>query len=257
MLVFTNKVFDYIRVWLDGMREKNNKSGFTCVITGGVDSCVAAALCLNASNNKPTTLIFMGFKVKQEAIFEKWVETNFAANRYKIIKPSPVKIEDPQLQHINSAISLIPTYIDLYSKLHNTLTVGAITRSEYNMVKLFRNRIDTLFDSYPIIDLYKSEIKELAGYMNLSQEIIEVPSITEDSFGHSYSELEWLDRENENLNLISSLKKPTSARHWALLNDENKRLALKVYRLNKENEHLKISNEYKCFVRKALPGWIS
>jgi NAD+ synthase len=260
MLVYKEKIVKYIKTWLEGSIIENNKDAFIVAVSGGLDSCVTAACALNATNYKKTILIFMGFKPEEESVFEKWVINNFAEKAYEIVKPykdGAINLNLPGLEHIDARSSLILTYLDLYSKNNNGLTVGAVTKSEYSLVKFFRNRIDTSYDCYPIIDLYKSEVKEIAKHLSLPERVINSESLTEQSFGFTFDELEWLDRENDNLNIISALKKPNTSKYWALYNERNKKLVMEVFKLNSQNKKLSIPENKKCKIRQSLPGFIS
>jgi len=256
MIIFKDRVLAYMNTWLDGMARKLGSASTVCVVSGGLDSCVVAALCSVFSNNIPTNIIFMGFKKSKEDALKKWIEQN-ARTKHSFVDPDHVELNLPGLEDVDKRSSMIITYLDLYSKRYNAMTVGAVTRSEYNLVRFVRERVDTLYDSYPLIDLYRSEVKQLAGHLKLPGEIIDDKSITEESFGYTFDELEWLDRENENLSIVSSMKNPNTARHWAIYDARNKNLAGTVYRLNKESENIEIQDKKKCLVRKALPGLLT
>lgn len=257
MLIYTEKVYSHIRDWVALNAAKNNKNGFVCVFTGGLDSLLSTALTLRATSHLHTTIIFMGFKPDNEKLFENWITSNFDYKYYTIVKPQHPEIKLPDIEHIDYIPSLIPTYVDLYCKNYSALAVGNVTKSEYSLVRLFKTRIDDIYDCYPIIDLYKSECKELAKFMGLPGPVIEGKSLMEDSFGYNYDQLEWISREDENIKIISSLSTPNAARFWGLYNDQNKKLATKVFQLNKQNKDKSIPVEEMCLVRTALPGVVN
>ena len=257
MLIYSERVYNYLKEWVSLQAIKSNKAGYVCVFTGGLDSLLTAALCLRSTSSLHTTIIFMGFKPENENVFEKWVVANFNSDYYTIVRPTHPELKLPGIEHVNHTPSMMPVYVDLYCKNNNELAVGSITKSEYTLVKLFKTRIDDMYDCYPIIDLYKSECKELAKLMQLPNQIINSQSLTENSFGFNYDQLEWISREDENMRIISSLSTPNSAKFWALYNEQNKKLANKVFQLNKQNKEKIIPEQEMCLVRKALPGVIN
>jgi NAD+ synthase len=254
MLIYTDKVYSYLRDWISLSASKSYKNGFVSVFTGGLDSALTIALCLKASVVAHNTIVFMGFKKDNEELLENWINSNFGSESFTIIKPNHPKLVLPGLEGIDQQASFIPAYVDLYCKSGNALSVGAVTRSEYNLVKFFRTRIDDVYDCYPIIDLYKSECKVLAKHIGLPDKIINSKSITEESFGFSFDQLEWLDREDDNIKIVSSLSNPNSSKFWGLYNQNNKELVHKVFQLDKLNKTKVIPEQEKCLIRKALPG---
>ena len=257
MLIHVNVIHDYILSWTRTLAETNKHKSMLCVITGGIDSCLNAALLLKATSYIPVNIIFMGFKPENENIFEQWVIANFGSEHYNIIKPNHPTFDDPVLANIDARSSLISSYVDMYCKAYESLNFGTITKSEYSLVKFYKSRIDEVFDYYPIIDLYRSECIQLANYIKLPQQIIDDKSIKMEDFQFSHDDLEWLDRENNNLSIVEASNPPHLAGHYALFDQKNKLLLLKVHQLNKDNKNKIIPDNKKCSVRIALPGCIS
>jgi len=257
MLLYINTVCDYITSWIRTIAETSKKHSLLCVITGGADSCLNAAMVLRATSYIPVCLVFMGFKSENEDVFEKWVVANFPPEHYKIIKPQHQPFSDPDLANIDARLSLIPAYVDVYSRANDALTFGGLTRSEYALVKFFKSRVDDPYDYFPLIDLYKSECVQLIDFIGMPKEILNAKSITENSFGFTFDELEWLDREDQQLSIVSASNFPNLAPHWALFNDRKKLLLTKVFQMKSANKNKTIPDQKQCLVRKSLPGAIS
>jgi len=257
MIIYNNTVHDYLTLWIRSLIESNKKKSAVCTVTGGIDSCFNAAMILRSTSYVHVNLIFMGFKPETEKSFQKWVSNNFPQDRYSFITPKHPVIDDVSLVNIDQRLSLLSAYIDLYAKANDSITFGAITKSEYSLVKFFKTRVDEIYDYYPIIDLYRSEIIQLANFINLPQDIITEPSITINSFGFSWDMLEWLDRENDSLSIVSASDYPNLAPHWGLFDNNKKLLLLKVYQMQKDNKNKKIPDQKKCLARAALPGALS
>lgn len=253
MLVYKEKVSKYIKDWIYGNSLVDKRESILCVVTGGVDSCVTAALCANMNVNKKNIMIFMGFKKKEEEALEKWLHNHVPENKFKIVRPEDVSLG---VENIDTKTSMILAYVDVYAKKYNALTVGSVIRSEYDLVKFIQRRVDTVYDIYPIIDLFRSEVIELGEFLGLPEVILKSKSITEESFGYGYDELEWLARENENLGIVSSIKEPTGSKYWALYNVRNKKMVAEVFKMNKMNETKTIPTNRMCKIRKNMPGLI-
>jgi len=256
MLVYKEKVSKYIKEWIHGSAIVDKRDSILCVVTGGVDSCVTAALCATMSVKKKVVMIFMGFKEQEEEALESWLYRNIPENRFKIVKPGKVELDLPGISNIDSRSSMMLAYVDMYAKRYNALTVGNVNKSEYDLVKFLQRRIDTAYDVYPIIDLFRSEVIELGELLGLPGVILKSKSVTEDSFGYTYDELEWLVREDENLGIVSSIKEPSGSKYWALYNVRNKKMVAEVYRMNKMNETKKVPEEKMCKIRKSMPGLV-
>jgi len=256
MLVYKEKVSKYIKEWIYGSSLVDKRDSILCVVTGGVDSCVTAALCASTNVNKKVIIIFMGFKEEEEEALEHWLYQNIQENRFKIIKPEKVELNSVDIENIDTKSSMMLAYVDIYAKAYNSLTVGSVTRSEYDLVKFLQRRVDTVYDVYPIIDLFRSEVIELGAFLGLPEIVLNSKSITEESFGYKYDELEWLVRENENLGIVSSIKEPSGSKYWALYNVRNKKMVAEVYKMSKMNETKTIPEEKMCKIRKSMPGLI-
>ena len=256
MLTYKNIVHDYITMWTRTILESHNSKSALCVFTGGSDSALNAAMLLRSTSHIPVNIIFIGFKKENNEIFENWIVKNFAYDHYKIIKPVMPNIVIEDFDALDIRPSMIPAFTDIYSKINNSITFGSLTKSEYSLVKFFKTRVDDIFDYYPLIDLYKSECAELSGYIGLPDKLSTTKSITEESFGYTYEELEWLDRENDNLSIVSAMDYPNFAPHWGFFNDRKKSLVLKVYNMNKTNKLRTIDSSKLCLIRKSMPGSI-
>ncbi len=255
MIIYKDIAVNHIQDYIKTSCNLSKKTSMLSVITGGVDSCLLASLLLKSTANIPVILIFMGFKLESEGVFEKWVVDNFDKSRYQIIKPKHPTFDDESLKNIDIRSSLIPTYVDLYAKINNSITFGSITKSEYDMVKFFKTRSDDCFDNFPLIDLFKSEIKELAEFVGLPIIIRTAKSLVEETF--SYEDLEWLSRENSNTSLISSEVFPYNSPHWAIFDNKIKLLLTKVFQLNKNNKQRLIPDDKKFLIRSYMKGIVN
>ncbi|MGQ9610340.1 MAG: NAD(+) synthase [bacterium] len=85
-----------------------------------------------------------------------------------------------------------------YGELENRLVVGSANKSEYRIGFFVKHGCDDLADIMPIINLYKTQVRELARYLKVPNNIIEkppspdiLPGINdEDAIGLSYEHLD-------------------------------------------------------------------
>lgn len=252
MLHFKDVLLNYMYGWVKTNVSSVNKKSVLCVVTGGVDSIVNATILLNSFVDIPVSILFMGFKEQNEKAFEEWIKVKYSPNRYNIIKPTHPSFND-DLSNIDTRYAIIAAYVALYSDLNQSVSFGSITKSEHCLVPFFK-RSQECFDFYPLIDLYKSECKEIAEHFGLPKEIINSKSIMEDSFGYSFDDLEWLSRENESTKIISSTTSPMQIPHWALFDSNKKALITKIYVMKKTNQSINIDSSKMCLARTALPG---
>ncbi len=62
-----------------------------------------------------------------------------------------------------------------YAELENRLVVGAANKSEYKIGFFVKFGCDNAADIMPLINLYKTQVRELAGYLNIPKRIIIKP----------------------------------------------------------------------------------
>ena len=63
----------------------------------------------------------------------------------------------------------------LYGEAENRLVVGAANKSEYKIGYFVKHGCDDAADVMPLLNLYKTQVKKLARYLNIPSRIIEKP----------------------------------------------------------------------------------
>jgi len=63
----------------------------------------------------------------------------------------------------------------LYGEMENRLVVGAANKSEYKIGYFVKHGCDDAADIMPLLNLYKTQVRELACYLNIPARIIEKP----------------------------------------------------------------------------------
>jgi NAD+ synthase len=85
-----------------------------------------------------------------------------------------------------------------YGELENRLVVGAANKSEYEIGYFVKHGCDDATDIMPLINLYKTQVRDLAQYLNIPSRIIEKPPspdilpgiVDEEAIGISYEKLD-------------------------------------------------------------------
>jgi NAD+ synthase len=86
----------------------------------------------------------------------------------------------------------------LYGELENRLVVGTANKSEYQIGYFVKHGCDDATDIMPLLNLYKTQVRELARYLNIPSRIIEKPPspdiipgiIDEEAIGIPYEKLD-------------------------------------------------------------------
>ena len=224
------KVADHIINWLKEYATKANMNGFVVGVSGGIDSAVTSTLC--AKTGLPTLCLEMPIHQGQNQISRarKHIEElqhNFANVRNLEVNLTPVfeefKSSMPQhgdtssldLALANSRARLRMTTLYYFAGLHKYLVAGTGNKVEDFGVGFYTKYGDGGVDLSPIADLLKSEVYELAKYLNIIEEIIVAPPTDglfgdsrsdEDQLGASYDELEWAMKSIENGEIAENFK---------------------------------------------------
>lgn len=243
MIISCKTVLQYLKMWVAGKMAEGGKEGFAALLSGGIDSAACACLCLEASHGKPVAFICPGFHKEIETDFVKWAAKQYAHVPVETHHPYPV----PEGA---DAAFWIPSGMSFLSE-RNLLTCSAIIKNEYSMIKKYRY---DGHDCHPLIDMYRSEIMQLADHMHIPGNMYKEMSRTENETGTSFSELEWMDRENASTNIIDSESPPTSSRFWGTYDQRKRAVTSTIYSISRRVKHKEIHDKKKCLIRANLPG---
>ena len=212
------KVAVHIVSWLKEYAEKANVDGFVIGISGGIDSAVTSTLC--ALTGKKTVLVEMPIHQNEEQVsrgkehieFLKQKFTNCSsvtldlthtydqflgelASKSDIDKSEEIK----NLTLGNSRARLRMTTLYAIAGIEGLLVAGTGNKVEDFGVGFFTKYGDGGVDLSPIADLYKSEVYDLAAYLEVGESIINAAPTDglwddgrtdEDQIGATYDELE-------------------------------------------------------------------
>lgn len=230
------KVSEIIIEWLKDYSKKSNTNGFVVGVSGGVDSGLVSTLC--AKTGIKTVLVEMPIKRKLGPISERsnkhciWLKNNHS--NVEMYERDLSKMFDefisahPDISSL--AIANVGSRLRMCSLYSFSNTMGLIVAGTGNKIEdaglgFFCLGGDGCVDISPIGDLMKSEVRELAKFLGVSDDIVNATPTDElwadsrsdeEQIGASYDELEWAMKYSDQFkdNLGPAM---TSSRQTAVL----------------------------------------
>ncbi|MGY8910529.1 MAG: NAD(+) synthase [Flavobacteriales bacterium] len=218
----TEKVSEYIINWLKEYATKANVNGFVVGVSGGIDSALTSTLC--AKTGLKTLCVEMPIHqaasqvsraeehIKQlknrfENVSEVRVDLTATFENFKNEVPVVEDTAKVDLSLANTRARLRMTSLYYLAGIHGLLVAGTGNKVEDFGVGFYTKYGDGGVDLSPIADLMKSEVYELAAYLEVPNSIQKAAPTDglfgdsrtdEDQIGASYDELEWaMKKQNE------------------------------------------------------------
>jgi NAD+ synthase len=245
----TEKVVKHIVDWLKDYATKAGVNGFVIGISGGIDSAVTSTLCAKTG----LKLLCLEMPIHQapsqvnRAINHiEWLKSNFDKVSMTQVNLTPVfdslvkslpQVEDEESRFMslaNTRARLRMTSLYYFAALDKLLVAGTGNKVEDFGVGFYTKYGDGGVDLSPIADLLKTQVYEIAKYLNINKDIIEAAPTDglwgddrtdEDQIGASYPELEWAMQMDE------AGKSPDD------FNNRKKEVFQIYKRFNKANKH--------------------
>ena len=181
------KTVHNIVYWIKQYAEQNNMKSLVVGISGGIDSAVVSTLC--AKTKLPVYAVTMPVKQIQSQhdlsmTHGQWLTENFSNVTHKVIELNTVynafKFEmqqdfDDQHAFANSKSRLRMVTLYQIAGATKGIVVGTGNKVEDFGVGFYTKYGDGGVDISPIADLYKSEVYEIAEYLNINKDIISAP----------------------------------------------------------------------------------
>ncbi len=260
----TEKVSEHIVNWLRNYAVKAKVNGFVIGISGGIDSAVTSTLC--AKTGLKTLCVEMPIHQAENQVSRGLEHINNLKDTFSNVSSVKINLTSTYDNFKNQASStensstvdlalantrarLRMTTLYYLAGINRLLVAGTGNKIEDFGVGFYTKYGDGGVDVSPIADLLKSEVYELANYLNIATSIQQAQPTDglfgdsrtdEDQIGASYDELEWAMKMLENGKTTSDF-------------DGRKLEVFKIYtRLNTINQHkmlpipvCKISNTLK------------
>ncbi len=250
--IIIDKTIHEIQNWIRDYVKNANADGVIVCVSGGVDSAVILALCVNALGKKKITALILPCQSQpQDEIDAKLVLDMFEVKYYRIdltpiylefLKVTGKEIKGNMLSkaNIKPRLRMITAYY-IGQSLENHLVVGTGNRTE-DAIGYFTKYGDGGVDFLPIGDLYKCEVRKLAKKLKIPELIINKPpsaglwegQTDEGEIGFTYDELDEIVYKID---------------HNKDLTDIDQEKLLKVQKMMKASEH-KIKEIPKFIIKK-------
>ncbi len=212
-----NRVEDYnllknrIVKWIKNYADTNNLQALVVGVSGGIDSAVVSTLC--AETKLPTFVLGMPIHQdhNQESLSDNhlaWLDKKYdnvkklkfdLTRTFETFKKTLNEYSHDELALANTRSRLRMVTLYQIAGKYNGIVVGTGNKVEDYGVGFFTKYGDGGVDIAPIADLYKTEVRELGGYLGVMPEIIDATPTDglwddkrtdEDQLGVSYALLE-------------------------------------------------------------------
>jgi len=158
--------------------EKSHAKGVILGLSGGIDSAVLSYICKRKLKDKTLALIMPDTAITPESETEDALKIiALTGIEYKLIDINPIINEytahiEPNEKSIGNLRARVRTDIlYYYANSKNYLVLGSSDKSEY-MIGYFTKFGDGASDITPIISLYKIQVREIAKYLGVPENII-------------------------------------------------------------------------------------
>jgi NAD+ synthase len=151
-------------------------------ISGGIDSAVTVALAVHAlDSNRVFGLILPDSSVTPKSDTKNATDLAQKLNiKYKVIELSNIKKKmliglpsnKNKLAIGNLLVRLWMIFLYYYASILDVLVLGTGDKSEMSL-GYFTKYGDSAVDLLPIADVYKTEVRSLARYLSIPQEIVD------------------------------------------------------------------------------------
>lgn len=184
--------------------EEAGLKGVVFGLSGGLDSAVVAALCKRAFKDNALGIIMPIHSAPQDEEDARLVAENTGINLKKVdlTKTFDAFMESVDETNVEMSIHNVKprlrmTTLYYYAQSKSYMVVGSSNYSEY-YTGYFTKHGDSGADIFPIVDLLKTDLFEMAKYLGLPEKIInKKPSAglfegqtDEDEMGFTYEELD-------------------------------------------------------------------
>lgn len=251
LLHITNCIIDFIRNEVTTA----NSQGVVLGLSGGIDSSVALYLATKAlGNNRVLGLILPDKKVSQQNDIDDAIELSQKVGiNYHIIDITEIKqkyidrLPKEKISIGNLTARIRMNFIYYYANIEHKLVLGTSDKSEL-MIGYFTKFGDGAADILPLADIYKTEVRKLAKYLNLPKKILlkkSSPSLwkdqtAEDEIGMEYEKIDTILK-----NLAENISENTNK--YLLKKGIDKNDILFVKHLLSKNKH-KITLPKICII---------
>jgi NAD+ synthase len=190
------KIVEEIYTFIKSIVISAHADGVVVGLSGGVDSSLTATLCMKALGHKRVVGVLMPTRFTPQRDMDDAQELA----SWLGIQTTLVNIQEPcnqlfqELRIAKNALDQRMPMANIYARTrmvilyyyanrHNQLVAGTSDRSEF-LIGFFTKHGDGSADFFPIIHLYKTQVRNLANYLGIPKDMASKPSSPQLYPGH-------------------------------------------------------------------------
>ena len=235
-----------IENFLEEQMKKNHSEGLILGLSGGIDSAVLAYICKRKFPDKTIAIVMPDTAITPKIETEDALKmVSLTGIQYKLIDINPIVNEysmylEPNERAKGNLRARVRTNIlYYYANAKNYLVLGSSDKSEY-LIGYFTKFGDGASDITPIVSLYKLQVREIAKYLGVPENVITKKSSphlwkdheAENELGVSYEEVDSI--------LYCLFDKKLSAQETQEVTGIEMSTIEKIQELNKNSEHKRL-----------------
>ena len=238
-------ITETIEKFLSEQIEKQHAKGIILGLSGGIDSAVLAYICKRKLKEKTLAIIMPDTSITPAETEDALKMISLTGIEHKLIDIKPIVNEyamylEPNKKSRGNLRARVRTNIlYYYANSKNYLVLGSSDKSEH-LIGYFTKFGDGAADLTPIISLYKLQIREIAKYLGVPDNIISKKSSphlwedheAEEELGVSYEEIDSI--------LYCLVEKKLSVDETVKITQIEKSTIEKIYELNRNSEHKRL-----------------
>jgi NAD+ synthase len=238
-------ITETIEKFLSEQIEKQHAKGVILGLSGGIDSAVLAYICKRKLKEKTLAIIMPDTSITPAETEDALKMISLTGIEHKLIDIKPIVNEyamylEPNKKSRGNLRARVRTNIlYYYANSKNYLVLGSSDKSEH-LIGYFTKFGDGAADLTPIISLYKLQIREIAKYLGVPDNIISKKSSphlwedheAEEELGVSYEEIDSI--------LYCLVEKKLSVDETVKITQIDKSTIEKIHELNRNSEHKRL-----------------
>ncbi len=238
-------ITETIEKFLSEQIEKQHAKGIILGLSGGIDSAVLAYICKRKLKEKTLAIIMPDTSITPAETEDALKMISLTGIEHKLIDIKPIVNEyamylEPNKKSRGNLRARVRTNIlYYYANSKNYLVLGSSDKSEH-LIGYFTKFGDGAADLTPIISLYKLQIREIAKYLGVPDNIISKKSSphlwedheAEEELGVSYEEIDSI--------LYCLVEKKLSVDETVKITQIDKSTIEKIHELNRNSEHKRL-----------------
>ena len=229
--------------------KENDSNGLILGLSGGIDSAVLAYICKRIVKEKTLAIIMPDTEITPKSETEDALKMiALTGIEYKLIDIKPIVneysryLEPNDWAKGNLRARVRANILYYYANAKNLLVLGSSDKSEY-LLGYFTKYGDGASDLVPITSLYKLQVREIAKFLGVPQNVIEKKSSphlwkehgAEKEIGMSYEEIDSV--------LYCMFEKKLPIEETVRLTEIEKATVERVHQLYANSEHKRVTQQ--------------